>query len=146
MHDKEVLIGELWKRLSSVATVNRTARNPAAPPVVGDFPVIQFFELDDTITKISNRGGYPIYTRKLNLVIEPYITASEEALSSKELGVFIKEIKKKIYEGGDNLAKKCSLIIETGSSRTLRPPVGENSIGAQLQFEILYIEDISRLY
>lgn len=146
MHNRETIIGEFWKRLSSVSGVNRTSRNPSAPPALSDFPVIQFFELDDVITKISNRGGYPIYTRKLTVVIEPYITASEEALSSKELGTFIQNIKNRIYAGGDNLGKKCSLIVETGSSNTIRPPVGENSVGMQIQFEILYIEDISKLY
>lgn len=146
MHNRETIIGEFWKRLSSVSGVNRTTRNPAAPPALSDFPIIQFFELDDVITKMSNRGGYPIYTRKLTVVIEPYTTASEESLASKELGTFVENIKTALYVGGDNLGKKCSLIVETGSSRTFRPPVGENSIGMQIQFEILYIEDISKLY
>lgn len=146
MHDIDTLIGELWKRMSNVSGVNRTALNPAVPPAIDDFPVIQIFELDNSIIRIDRRGCYPIYTRKLILYIETYLTGSEEALSTKELHVFIKAIKKKIYEGGNNLGNTCTLITETGSSRVLRPPIGENSIGKQLQFEILYIENTSQLY
>lgn len=146
MREREIFITELWKRLSSVVGVNRTARNPASSPNIDDFPIIQFFELDDDIISQSQRGGYPIYKRKLNLVIEAYITATKEALSSKELGSFVQEVKKKIYFGGNSLNNTCSLLIEKRASRVLRPPVGDHSVGISIPFEVIYIEDISKLY
>lgn len=146
MLEREILIKELWRRLSNVSTVNRTARNPASPPSIGDLPVIQFFELEDIVEGNTSRNGYPAYKRKLNLVIEAYTTATDEATSSKTLGEFVQLVKKELYRNGNNLNGTCVLIAETGSSRILRPPVADNAVGISLNFDVIYIENISRLY
>lgn len=145
MREREILIAEFWRRIASVTGVVKTARNPGDIPNVDDFPAIQFFELDDTIVSSGRRGGYPIYSRKLILTTEAFIPATSESASSKELGVFVQEIKKKIYAGGNNLNKTCSEITELGCTRVLRPPVGENSIGIGLIFDVRYVENISTI-
>lgn len=146
MIEREILIQELWSRLSSVSGVTSTARNPKKTPSVEDFPCIQFFELNDLVIKESSRGGYPIYLRNLEVAIDSYMKATSEQSATKELGLFVQEVKKKIYQGGVNLGRKCQIIKEVESSRVLRPPVGENSIGLGLAFNILYTEEIGKLF
>ena len=145
MRERELLIAEFWRRIASVTGVAKTARNPGDNPSSDDFPAIQFFELNDEITGKGRRGGYPIYSRTLMLTVEAFLTATSEPASSKELGVFVTEIKKKIYAGGNNLNKTCTEITELGCTRVLRPPVGKNSVGIGLIFEVKYIENISTI-
>ena len=145
MREREILIAEFWRRIASVTGVVKTARNPGDNPTTDDFPAIQFFELDDTITGKGRRGGYPVYNRNLMLTVEAFLAATSEAAPSKELGAFVQEIKKKIYSGGNNLNKTCSEITELGCTRVLRPPVGENSVGIGLIFEVKYTENISTI-
>ena len=94
----------------------------------------------------TQRGGYPAYIRRLEVVIDSYIPGTTEESATKELGLFIQEVKKKIYQGGVTLGGKCKSIKEIESSRVLRPPVGENSIGLGLAFNILYVEEIGKLF
>jgi hypothetical protein len=145
MREREIAIAEFWKRIASVTGVIKTARNPSDNPSASDFPAIQFFELDDTITGKGRRGGYPIYTRTLIVTAEAFIPGTSESAATKELGDFVQEMKKKIYAGGNNLNKTCSEITEIGCTRVLRPPVGKNSIGIGVIFEIKYIENISTI-
>lgn len=145
MREREILIAEFWKRIASVTGVVKTARNPSDNPSTDDFPAIQFFELDDKVMQSGRRGGYPIYQRTLMLTVEAFIAATSESASSKELGAFVQEAKKKIYAGGNNLNKTCNEITELGCTRVLRPPVGKNSVGIGIIFEIKYIENITTI-
>lgn len=146
MLKRETIIKELWRRMSLVSGVNYTARNPKTPPNVSDFPVIQFFELGDAVEESDRRGTQVVYRRRLDVVIELFITATAEASATTELmEIYLPRLKAKLYEGGPSLGRLCS-IVETGSSRVLRPPVGENAVGIGLQLEIRYIEDVSELF
>lgn len=145
MLEREEIIAELWKRLSNVSGVKHTARNPKAPPKTTDFPAIQFWELSDVVIDVKDRGGHPIYRRELSVVIEPFIAGSTENASSKELGVLVQEMKKKIYQGGPTLGKRC-VISESEASRVHRPPTGENAAGVGIALIITYIEEIAKLF
>lgn len=146
MRERELIIQELWKRLSNTPGVERVTRNPWSTPSENDFPLIQIFELEDKKVHQDQRGSYPIYTRSLSLVIEFFIKGSTEALSTQELSSFVQEGKKLIYEGGNSLGKPNTSITETGSSRILRPQVGGNPAGISINFTILYMENISTLF
>ena len=146
MREREVTIAKLWSRMSEVPGVSFTARNPVAPPSIENLPAIQFFELGDGVVRMTRRGGYPVYVRELTVVVEPFIKASTEAASSKELGEFVQEVKKKIYEGGVTLGGTCSELEEVDCSRILRPPVGEHVTGIGIALKITYIENIAALF
>jgi len=146
MLERETAIVELWKRLAGVTGVLYTARNPVIPPKVEQMPCIQFFELGDTVEKMSMRGGYPIYGRVLTVVVEPFVNATAEGASTKEMIEFVKLVKKAVYTGGPTLGGKCSEIHEVDASRVLRPDVGAPVSGIGLAFEIRYNEEISKLF
>ena len=146
MLERELILRELWKRMSQVDGVKYTARNPKAPPSTGDLPAIQFFELPDTVESASSRGGYPIYKRKMAIAIELIISAEHEGASSKVLGEFANEVKKKLYAGGVKLGGRNCQIQETDASRVLRPPIGDNVSMIGINLEIIYIEDTNLLF
>ena len=145
MLEREIAIAELWRRMNSVSGVKYTTRNPKAPPSIDDMPTINIFELEDEVVGESMRGNYPIYKRRLPIVLEVFITGSSESAATKELGLFLKEMRKKLYEGGANLGGRCAKITETTQTRVLRPPTGEHTVGIGLSFDMIYIEDISKL-
>ena len=145
MFEREIAIAELWNRMASVSGVKYTTRNPKAPPSIDDMPTINIFELDDEVVSKSMRGGYPIYKRRLQIILEAFIVGSSESASTKELGLFLRKMRKKLYEGGVNLGGKCAEISETTQTRVLRPPTGEHTVGIGLSFDMIYIEEISKL-
>lgn len=147
MVERELIIQELWKRLAGVTDVRYTARNPKVPPKVEDLPALQFFELGDTVEKVGRRGGtnYPNFHRRLRVVIEAFINPQAEGSSGKELGLFVQNVKKALFTDGSTLGKLCE-IQEVETTRVLRPPVGENIIGIGLVYDLIYVEDVSRLY
>ncbi len=97
------MMQELWRRLASVEGVVYTARNPKAEPGVKNLPAIQFFELEDMPEKLSMRGDFPVYRRHLKVVIESFISATSEASSSQEMGAFLEQVKKALYQSGNSL-------------------------------------------
>lgn len=147
MQDRESIVAEFWKRMSQVSGVTYTARNPKAEPAVSDLPAILFFELDDMVEGFSSRGGsqYPQLTRKLNFVVETYIKGTTEGAATKELLVFVNEVKKKVYEAGITLGARC-VVTEKSSSRIYRPPAGDHVIGIGITFDLRYTEDVGKLF
>lgn len=147
MLEREEIMQELWKRMSSVSGVNFTARNPKIEPSVNNLPCIQFFELEDTSEHQQKRGSstYPAYRRSFRVVIEAFVKGTTEAASSHELSLFMQQLKKKLYEGGISLGGRCELL-EIETSRMLRPPSGDNVVGVGLTLQVRYIEDIQRLF
>jgi len=141
---REKIIEELWSRLADVAGVQYTARNPKAPPSIENLPAIQFFELGDTVVNSSMRGGYPIYSRVVSVVIEAFIKGSSETAVGKELMDFMVEIKKQLYLTGTKM-RSGAVIQEVSSSRVLRPPVGANVAGIGLAVELRYVEDVGTI-
>jgi hypothetical protein len=145
MLKREQIIQTLWQRLSQVSDVAFTARNPKTEPNVDDLPCIQFFEMDDIVEEVSQRGGYPAYKRLLTVVVDSFVKASEDSEATKLLNAFIGEVKKAVYADGASLGNLCS-ITESSGSRMLRPPVGENVIGQGILFELRYVENIKDLF
>jgi len=143
MIEREEIIAELWYRLSTVTGVVSTARNPSIVPDPQQMPCIQFFELEDIVEKVTMRGGFPVYHRKLTVAIEPFVLASSEQSSTAELIAFVREVKKKVYAGGASLGNRCSLQ-EVEASRVLRPPGGTTLTGVGIALVISYIEDTSK--
>jgi hypothetical protein len=145
MWERETAIAEFWRRVAGVDGVVYTARNPKTPPTVDKLPAIQFFEFSDEVIDRKMMGGKPHYRRKLTLILETFINAETEHSSTYELGLFVQKIKKAIFSDGTSLGRACSEIQETGASRVLRPPVGDNVVGIGLIFDLQYIEDISKI-
>lgn len=145
MAERDLMIEELWSRLTSVPGVKYTARNPSSPPSSSQMPAIQLFEFPDTVEEASQRGSYPAYKRKISVAVEAFITATSEETATREILAFAKEVKKKVYAGGNNLGRTCSSIVEEEASRILRPAAGENIVGIGIVFQIRYIEDVSKI-
>lgn len=145
MLEREQIIENLWRRLSTVEGVAYTARNPKAEPNSENMPCIQFFELSDKVVHTSQRGGYPIYKRSFQVVIELFVKASSDSASSKALGSFMEKLKRSLYEGGPSLGGLCSFS-EDGTSQMIRPPTGDNIIGTGMGITILYVEDAGKLF
>jgi len=142
LKEREVIIAELWRRVRSVAGINRTARNPKKQPSLDDMPWSAIYELGDLVEDSRMRGGLPAYKRQLTVIIETYINAVNEGGATEELGDFIQLLKIAIYTGGPTLGGRCSEIKEVDASQVLRPAVGGNAIGIGLAFDIIYIEQI----
>ena len=147
MLEREQILGALWERMASVTGVKRTARNPVNPPNVDDLPCINMFELADNVVATQRRGATqpPAYKRELVVVLEPFVLGSSEPQATKELGAFVQELKKKLYEGGTTLGLKNVEIEETEMTQVLRPPAMERVAGVGISLKIRYVEDISRL-
>ena len=121
--------------------------NPKDAPSIDNLPGIQFFELGDVVVSKARRGATqkPIYKRRLTVVAELFLLATNESSANNELEVMIENVKKKIFADGNTLGGLCE-IDETEASRVLRPPVGGPVIGIGIGFEIAYIEDMSKLF
>jgi hypothetical protein len=109
-------------------------------------PLVQIFELEDTIEKVDGRGRYPVYIRNLKVAIEPYLVATDDNTASSELSTMVSNIKNKLYIDGNNLKRLCVLFSDEGASRVIRPPTESACIGITLFFNIKYIEDTAKLY
>jgi hypothetical protein len=142
MLERETILREFWKRMSAVTGVAYTARNPKKPPSINSLPAIQIFEFTDRVLGTSQRGGYPIYKRRMTVVAESFISASKEGASSAEIMAFLLLLKKSLYADGGTLGGLCSLR-ETETSRVLRPATGGNVSGVGVSFELDYVEDTS---
>ena len=134
--------------MSLVTGVQRTARNPINPPAEGDLPCINIFELSDRVGNAHKRGANlaPGYRRELTVVIEPFVLGSSEPQATNELGRFVQEVKKKLYEGGVTLGLANVEVQETDMSSVLRPPGMEKVAGVGITIVIRYVEDVSRLF
>lgn len=145
---KETIVSTLWERLDGVVGKVSIARNSKVEPNVSDMPAIRFFELADEVVQSKSRGAtqYPAYERKLTIAIEIFVNGTEEGAVTKELLEFVKEVKKKLYEGGNTLGLKSCYLLETEASRVFRPPVGEPVAGIVIVIDIFYIEDISQIF
>jgi hypothetical protein len=133
--------------MAEVTGVKSTARNPVNPPKDGDFPRINIFEMDDAVKEKSMRGGsqYPSYKRDFSVLVETFIKASSEQAGPKELSLFIKELKKKMYESGATLGLKGVELSETATGEVLRPPNLDLVIGVGIVLSIRYVEDVSKI-
>jgi len=148
LEEREAIIVELQKRLASVEGNNAADRNPESPPDASSMPVINFYELDDNVVKSSQRGGYPVYTRVLNVVIEPFIQGEERGSETKELQAFCRKLYIKLYEkvgsnAPNSLGGLCSFV-ETAKSRVLRPATGPKVAGIGIAIAITYLEDTGK--
>ncbi len=120
----------------------RTGRNPKKQPSLEDLPWCAIYELGDLVEEGRMRGGLPAYKRRLTVIVETYIDATKEGRATEELGDFIQLLKIAIYAGGPSLGGTCNEIVEVDASQIIRPPIGGNSIGIGLAFDIIYIEKI----
>lgn len=145
MLQRDKIMSEFWHRISHVEGVSWTARNPSAPPGAENMPAIQIFELSDTVTERTMRGGYPAYKRVMRVVMEIFIKGTSEGASSSELFAFLEKVKKAMYQGGPSLGGLCEFS-EVGSDRMLRPPAGQHIIGIGLEIEIAYVENTATLF
>ena len=147
MLERELIFGALWDRMASVSGVVRTARNPVNPPNVDDLPCINMFEMQDKVVSVQKRGASrpPAYIRELTMIIETFVLGTSEPQATQELGAFVTELKKKLYEGGTTLGLSGVEIEEVGMTPVLRPPGVEKVAGVGLSLKVTYIEDVSLL-
>ena len=146
MDTREAIIQEIHKRLSEVPGTNIVFRNPKTEPTADDLNCISFFELGDPVVTSTSRGGVPYYLRNLNVIIEAMVKSPSEGASSPTLVAYVKELKKKLYEGGVTLGGRCDEFVEIDSSQILRPPIGGNAAGIGISIAIKYKEDIRRYF
>jgi hypothetical protein len=111
-------------------------------------PRINIFELPDKVEKAAKRGAtkHPSYIRKLEIALEAFVVSSSESAASKDLGLFVQELKKKLYEGGSNLGLNGVEVVETGASQILRPPNLDNVAGVGIILTVAYVENIANLF
>ena len=147
MLEREEIIEELQRRMWLVTGIKKVARNTKAEPSVDDLPYIGIFELPDVVEEVDTRGATkpPDYRRRMGVMIESFIAASSEGASSQEMFIFVGELKKQLYTGGQTLGGLCAFR-EVDYSRVLRPPAGDNTIGIGIALEIVYIEDTTKLF
>jgi len=148
MREREVILAKLWELVAATSGVGRTARNPVTPPNENDMPCINLFELDDLVDSSANRGAsqYPAYKRTLSVVIEVFASGSSEAAATKALGLFVQEMKKKIYQYGVSLGLANVEVLEESAGRILHPPDMERTVGIGISLRIKYVEDVSKLF
>lgn len=146
---KETAIRELWRRMSLTENIGRSPlRNPVTPPRTGDFPTINFFDMDGQVTDVRQGGKarLPIYMWEAQVVVEPFVESATEDEATDDLNSFVKSIKQQIYQGGMTLGGTCDFFVETGYSQYLRPPGNSLRMGISLYFNLKYIEDTNRLF
>lgn len=146
MIEREAIMAELWRRMTLVSSGIYTTRNTKVALKLENLPAIQLFEGPDTVVEKSSRGGHPIYKRVLNVQIELCINATSEGAASKEIGEFLDDCKKQLYVGGTTLDRKCAEFSEVEIGAIVRPPIGENAIAVGFEIEVLYIEEVSKLF
>jgi hypothetical protein len=144
--ERELVVAEIWRRLSLIPGIKYHMRNPQAPPKEQDMPCCLIFDMDDVVVQGNGMGTQaPTYKRALQVVVESFVQGSSEAAASKELMAFVRKLKREIYRGGSNLGKICTYIGEKSAARILNPRVGTNVIGLGIVFEVMYVEDISKI-
>lgn len=145
--ERDEIVVRLWKRVASVTGVKSSARNPVNPPKDAELPRINIFELDDVVTSVAERGAtqYPAYKRDFKVLVETFIKASSEQAGPKELALFVKEMKKKLYEGGATLGLKGVSFAESATGEVLRPPDLDLAIGIGIVFTVKYVEDVAKI-
>jgi len=145
--EREAILAALWKRMAAVSGVARTARNPVDPPSLEDLPCINMFELQDKVVGVKKRGAslLPEYRREVSVALEVFVAGSSEPQSSQALGLFVQDVKRKLYEGGVTLGLKGVEVEETDASQILRPSKMDSVAGIGILLKIKYVEDVTKL-
>jgi hypothetical protein len=79
--------------------------------------------------------------RGIEVIVESFIKGTSDALATKQLMAFVKEVKSKIYADPAGLGKLAHNVSESQYSRVHRPPSGEHVAGIGIALTIVYIED-----
>ena len=141
---REQIVAEIEKRMTTVSGVNFVARNPVKEPGDDDFPVVMIFEMPDSVEEISFRGQKPSFKRRLQVLIEVFVSGSTVEKGSRELMAFFEEVKRTLYAEPLHLGGLAS-ITEDESGRVVRPSAGGKVIGLGTVFSFRYVEDINAL-
>lgn len=140
MIKREQLITDIWRRISSVTGVRKTARNPSTFPKAEDMPCINLFELSDQVT--SARGDGQHYTRVFNFRLEIFVQGSSEEASSGELMLFLTDVLKAM-----DLKQKLggmANFVETGWTPVAAVDAGNFCKAIGIDYSTQYAEDVSQ--
>lgn len=148
MIQRDVILSEIHKRMTTVPGIGLVARNPKDHPGADDFDCIHIFEFPEKTTSVKTRGNkLPLLVKEMEVIIECFALAETEPASTKALYALLKEVKKVLYAGGNaTLDGICTSILEKETSRVLRPPVGGAVAGMGLIFEVTFLDDLAVLF
>lgn len=149
-HNREEILAEIQRRCLLVPGMNFAVRNPKLPLDPSLYPATSILSEEDTVDHVSLTGDFPEHQRTMNVMVVPYIVASDEMddeLAETEINAFVLLVKKEIYRGDQaNLGGKCSYIYEISMSSPLKPYAGRPGIGISITFGVRYLESISELF
>jgi hypothetical protein len=147
---RDNIIKEVQKRLYEIKTTNGfdfdvalVTRNPEEEPSPEQMPMCQVFEFPEVTLQNSTRGGKPIYTKELQIVVESWYNSDSQGSSTPDILKFLKYKRKQLFKDGVSLGGLASEMIEMEVSRVMRPPIGNNIVGIGQVLQIKFIEDFN---
>lgn len=145
--EREEIISRLWGRMAEVTGVKTTARNPVNPPKAADIPRINIFEFDDVVVSRASRGASqpPAHKRAIRVLVESFYKGTTEEAATQELGLFMRQLKAKLYQGGVTLGLKDVEVAEESMGEVLRPPNLDLVVGVGMILSIRYTEDVAKI-
>ena len=147
---RDNVVKEVQKRIYQITTgngydfsVNKVERNPEEQPDPDSMPLVQIFEFPEITLTNSTRGGMPIQTKELQLVVEFFYKSASQGATTPDIIKFLRYIRKTIFQDGIALGGVAKEIVETEVSRVLRPPLGNRIVGMGEVLAIKYVEDFN---
>jgi len=151
---RESIIQELQLRMNSITvldgytnTVKYVFRNPEVEPSPETMPCINIFELEDLSVEFAKRSSSspPIVKKNMRVALESWLQSSSEGNVSKDVSLFLKDIRTALFFDGTTLGDKAANVSESELSRVFRPGISNFIGGIGIILEVIYIEDFSHL-
>lgn len=146
MIERESILNDIVIRLQDIDAVKLVTRNFRKTASLAEFPSIFIVDLGDTVDESSSRNSVN-NKRRFKIGIVSIIQGSSEESAPQEIASFQSQVKKKIYQNNMTVGTTYrGSIHETDTSVLTFPPIGNNTVAQAIEFEILYAEDIRRLF
>jgi hypothetical protein len=144
---REDIIREIHQRLSKLSGV-LVLRNPKVPPKPEDMPAVSILFEEDEVSNADVTGEFPTHSDKWPITLIPYMIGSDgtDETAETEIHGFCDDVRRELWRGGMSLSNKCSYVYQQSWGLLIKPYIGEAGIGLPMTFEVVYTEDIERLY
>ena len=137
---RDDILAEMQARLAPLANVYR---NPSEEIAIENMPMINLYELTDSVLDVTMRGRslYPIYKRQLSVVLEVWIH-SEEGKVNRDIFDLLNQSRRAIYADGVTLGGLAVEVREQEMSKLFRAEIPATA-GIGCLFLITYIDNLN---
>lgn len=146
MIEREDILNDMVTRLHEIPGVRLVTRNFRKAGTLNEFPSVFVVDLGDSVDEFSSRNAVN-NKKRMRVGIVSIIQGSTEESAPQEMSAFQGQVQKQIYQYNQTIGTTYKgSIHETNTSALVFPPIGNKVVAQAIEFEIMFVEDIRRLF